>query len=133
MLCVRGGGFVYDDTLPLMRTHFFFYCRMPRKTMLPSKPIVALPLSTMYVHPTISMLCSYSPPFHYDTQKFKELSDKVSETGNVANEILDLEERFRIVSERSGSLEVDRVQADLQQIRSENSALIAQIQQQQAQ
>jgi len=60
-------------------------------------------------------------------QKFKELSDKVSENGNVANEILDLEERLRQVTERSGSLEVDRVQADLAQVRAENAALIAQI------
>eukprot|EP01095_Lingulamoeba_sp_RSL-Kostka_P015859 TRINITY_DN746_c0_g1_i1.p1 TRINITY_DN746_c0_g1~~TRINITY_DN746_c0_g1_i1.p1 ORF type:complete len:627 (+),score=251.48 TRINITY_DN746_c0_g1_i1:144-2024(+) len=59
--------------------------------------------------------------------KFKELSDTVSDIGSTSNQILDLEERVQQVTIRAGSLDLDQIQNDLAQVKQENVVLIQNI------
>ncbi len=69
----------------------------------------------------IARLISHRP------QKFKELSELISEIGNNSNAILDLEERHQQLKVRAGSLDVNQITADLEAIRVENAQLLAQV------
>ena len=60
-------------------------------------------------------------------EKFKTLSDKVSETGAASNDLLDLEEKLQQIQARAGGLDIDRVQGDLDQVKAENAQLIKQL------
>jgi hypothetical protein len=60
----------------------------------------------------------------FDEQKFKELADKVTEAGNLSNQVLDLEEKLSQVQIRAGGLDLDRITTDLETIKQENHSLM---------
>lgn len=56
--------------------------------------------------------------------KYKEISEKVSELGSIANQVLDLGDKLSQVQQRAGDLDVERVEADLEQVKNENRTLM---------
>lgn len=56
--------------------------------------------------------------------KYKEISEKVSELGTIANQVLDLGDKLSQVSQRAGDLDIERVEADLEQVKTENRSLM---------
>lgn len=56
--------------------------------------------------------------------KYKELADKVSELGAISNQTLDLSDKLSHATQRAGDLDLDQVQGDLEQVKSENRSLM---------
>jgi len=56
--------------------------------------------------------------------KYKELADKVGELGAVTNQVLDLSDKLSQITQRAGDLDLERVEADLEQIKQENKTLM---------
>jgi len=60
-------------------------------------------------------------------EKFQKLTATIEETGATRNNILNLETRIEQISSRTSSLNVDRIAADLKEMKDENGKTIAQI------
>ena len=56
--------------------------------------------------------------------KYKALADKVGELGTATNQVLDLSDKLSQVTQRAGDLDLERVEADLEQIKQENKTLM---------
>eukprot|EP00163_Fabomonas_tropica_P031331 TRINITY_DN7416_c0_g1_i1.p1 TRINITY_DN7416_c0_g1~~TRINITY_DN7416_c0_g1_i1.p1 ORF type:complete len:662 (+),score=184.03 TRINITY_DN7416_c0_g1_i1:141-1988(+) len=59
--------------------------------------------------------------------KFGQLVDHVAETGNLTNEARDLEIKRDLLLSRNTGINMERIQADLKQIKGENAQLIAKL------
>eukprot|EP01121_Diplochlamys_sp_Union-15-3_P021935 TRINITY_DN9162_c0_g1_i1.p1 TRINITY_DN9162_c0_g1~~TRINITY_DN9162_c0_g1_i1.p1 ORF type:complete len:618 (-),score=124.99 TRINITY_DN9162_c0_g1_i1:15-1868(-) len=60
-------------------------------------------------------------------EKFNKLTSTVSETGSVRNNSLNLEDNIDKVTKRASTLNMQRIEEDLKQVKSENEQLVAKI------